>query len=148
FSTFASPASQTVNPGNSTTYTVSIGAQGGFTGVVNLAATGLPAGASASFSPASVTGSGTSTLTVITAGSTPAGTSTITMTGTSRSLTHGTAVSLVVAIPVVPDFSIATSPASQTVNPGNSTTYTVTVGALNGFPGAVNLAASGLPSGA
>src|ERR1700738_5339863 len=148
FSTFASPASQTVNPGNSTTYTVSIGAQGGFTGVVSLAATGLPAGASASFAPASVTGSETSTLTVITAGSTPAGTSTITMTGTSRSLTHGTAVSLVVAIPVVPDFSIATSLASQTVNPGNSTTYTVTVGALNGFTGAVNLAASGLPSGA
>jgi hypothetical protein len=148
FSISASPASQTVNPGKSTSYTVSIGAQGGFTGAVNLAATGLPTGASASFSPASVTGSGTSTLTVTTAGSTPAGTSTITMTATSGSLTHGTAASLIVAIPVVPDFSIATSPASQTVNPGNSTTYTVTIGALNGFTGAVNLAASGLPSGA
>jgi Domain of unknown function (DUF1929)/Legume lectin domain/Glyoxal oxidase N-terminus len=148
FSIATSPASQTVNPGNSTTYTVTIGALNGFTGVVNLAATGLPTGASASFSPASVTGSGTSTLTVTTAGSTPAGTSTITMTATSGSLTHGTAASLIVAIPVVPDFSIATSPASQTVNPGNSTTYTVTIGALNGFTGAVNLAASGLPSGA
>ena len=146
FSIAASPASQTVNPGNSTTYTVTIGALSGFTGTVTLSATGLPAGANASFSPATVTTSGTSTMTVTTSGTTPLATSTLTITGTSGSLTHSATSNLVVS--AAPDFSIAASPASQTVNPGNSTTYTVTIGALNGFTGTVTLSATGLPAGA
>src|SRR6476659_958807 len=47
-----------------------------------------------------------------------------------------------------PDFSIAASPASQTVSQGQATSYTVTVTRLNGFAGAVSLTASNLPSGA
>src|SRR5438132_7542922 len=47
-----------------------------------------------------------------------------------------------------PDFSIAASPASQTVSQGQATTYTVMVTRLNGFTGSVSLAASNLPSGA
>ena len=46
------------------------------------------------------------------------------------------------------DFSIAASPASQTVSQGQATTYTVTVTRMNGFTGSVSLAASNLPSGA
>jgi len=46
------------------------------------------------------------------------------------------------------DFSIVSTPASQTVTAGNGTTYTATVSAQNGFNGAVNLTVSGLPSGA
>ena len=146
FSISASPSSQTVTPGNSTTYTVTVGALNGFTGTVTLSASGLPTGATASFSPATLSGSGTSTLTVTTASTTAAGTSTLTITGTSGSLTHSTTTTLVVS--AAPDFSISTSPSSQTVTPGNSTTYTVTVGALNGFTGTVTLSASGLPTGA
>ena len=66
--------------------------QNGFSGSVSLVATG----ASGSFSPASVTGSGTSTLTVGTAAT---GTFVITITGTSGSLSHGTSVNLVVNVP-------------------------------------------------
>jgi polygalacturonase len=48
-----------------------------------------------------------------------------------------------------PDFSLSVSPpASQTVTAGGSTTYSVNVGAINGFSGSVTLALSGLPSGA
>jgi len=115
---------------------------------VTLSATGLPAGANASFSPATVTTSGTSTMTVTTSTSTLAGTSTLTITGTSGALAHSTTVSLVVATVVVPDFSIAVSPSTQTVIAGNSTTYTVTIGALNGFAGTVTLSASGIPNAA
>jgi hypothetical protein len=148
FSIFASPSSQTVNPGNSTTYTVTIGALNGFSGVVTLSASGLPAGASAGFSPATITGSGTSTMTVTTGTGTLTGNSTLSITGSSGTLTHSATATLVVAVLVSPDFSIAVSPSSQTVNPGNSTTYTVTIGALDGFSGVVTLSASGLPSGA
>lgn len=47
-----------------------------------------------------------------------------------------------------PDFSIAVSPASQTITQGQATNYTVTVTRANGFTGSVSLSASSLPSGA
>src|SRR5215471_2295687 len=73
FTIAASPGTQTVVSGNSVAYTVTIAPQNGFSGTVGLSATGLPAGATASFNPASITGSGSSTLTVTTSGSTPNG---------------------------------------------------------------------------
>jgi serine protease len=47
-----------------------------------------------------------------------------------------------------PDFSLSASPASVSVTAGSSVTSTITVAALNSFSGAVNLSASGLPTGA
>jgi hypothetical protein len=49
--------------------------------------------------------------------------------------------------PPAPDFTISASPASQTVVQGNGTSYTVTVSAVNGFAGTVNLSAAGFGSG-
>jgi hypothetical protein len=144
FSISVSPSSQTVAPGNPTSYTVTIGAINGFSGAVALSLIGAPADSGVVFSPTSVTGSGTSTMTVTPSFVSPTGTSPLTVTGTSGALTHSASASLVVA--GTPDFTISTSPGSQTVNPGGSTTYTVTVGALNGFTGTVTLAASGLPT--
>jgi hypothetical protein len=46
----------------------------------------------------------------------------------------------------VPDFTLSATPASQTITRGGSTTYTVTVTAVNGFSGTVNLASSASPS--
>ncbi len=46
-----------------------------------------------------------------------------------------------------PDFSLAASPASLTVNQGASGNSTISVTDLNGFTGSVTLSASGLPSG-
>jgi hypothetical protein len=148
FSLSASPSSQTVTAGGSTTYGVTIGALNGFTGVVNLTVSGLSTAVTGNFLPLSVTGSGGSTLTVSTSTTTPAGTSTLTITGTSGTLTHSTTVTLIVNAAPSPDFSISASPSSQTVTAGNSTTYSVTIGALNGFTGTVNLKVSGLPTGA
>jgi len=67
FSMSASPASQSVFPGQSTTYTVTLTGSGGFSQPVSLTAAGVPTGASSSFSPGTVTptSSGvTSTLTI------------------------------------------------------------------------------------
>jgi hypothetical protein len=45
-----------------------------------------------------------------------------------------------------PDFSIAASPQSRTVNRGSKTTYTATVKAVGPFSGTVNFSVSGLPA--
>jgi hypothetical protein len=147
FSITASPASQTVTAGAGTSYTATVAASGGFTGTVAFSVSGLPTGASASFSPASVTTSGSSTLSVSTSTTTPAGTYTLTITGTSGTLVHSTTVKLVVnPVGGTPDFTIAVSPASRNVTRGNTGTYTVTIGAVNGFSGTVNLSVTGLGS--
>ncbi len=146
FSIAATPSSQTVTAGGNTTYTATITGLNGFSGSVALTASGLPSGATGVFNPTSVSGSGSSTLTVTTSSTTPAGTNTITITGTSGSLVHSTTVTLIVT--AVPDFTIAASPGSQTITAGNNTTYTATISALNGFSGSVALTVSGLPSGA
>ncbi len=96
FSISASPGSVTVAAASSGTSTISTAVTSGTAQSVSLSAGGLPAGASASFNPASVVAGGTSTLTLTTSASTPAGTSTITVTGTGASATHATTVSLTV----------------------------------------------------
>ena len=148
YSVSATPASQTVTQGNSTTYTVTVTPTGGFTGTVNLSASGLPANASASFNPPSVTTSGSSTMTVTTASTTPTGSFPLTITGTSGTTTHTASVTLVVNAPVVGDFSISATPASATVTAGNGTSYTATVTGSGGFNSNVSFSASGLPAGA
>ncbi len=148
FSLSASPASQTVVQGAGTSYTVTVTPSGGFTGTVTFSAGGLPAGASATFNPASVTTSGNTTMSVTTSSTTPAGTFTLTVTGTSGTLSHTTTVTLVVNPPPKPDFTISATPASQTVVRGASTTYTATVTPTSGFTGTVTFSATGLPAGA
>ena len=96
FSISAAPPSQSVPKGLSTSYTVTVTPSGGFNGVVTFGVSGLPGNATGTFNPPSVTGSGSSTLTVATKKSTPKGTFTLTITGTSGSLTHSTTVTLIV----------------------------------------------------
>ena len=55
---------------------------------MSLSASGLPSGATATFSPATVTSGGSSTLTIATSASTPAGTYPVTVTGTGSSATR------------------------------------------------------------
>jgi hypothetical protein len=141
FSVTATPSSQTVPPGTGSSYTVIVTPSNGFNGTVTFNVSGLPSGATATFNPTSVTGSGSSTMSVSTSSSTPEGSYPLTITATSGSLTHTTQVTLVVA-----DFSISASPSSQTVNRGSKTTYTVSVTAQGSFSGAVNFSVSGLPA--
>src|SRR5438552_3993966 len=80
FSVAATPASRTVPPGTGTSYSVTVTPSNGFTGNVTFSVTGLPSGATAGFSPSSVTGSGSSTLSVNTSSSTPTGSYMLTIT--------------------------------------------------------------------
>ena len=145
FTISASPSSQSVDAGNSTTYSVTLSALNGFSGTVDLTAGGLPSGTTASFSPSSISGSGSSTLTVSTPEGSAASSSTFSITGTSGLLAHSATLTLNV---VAPDFNVNVSPGTASVAPDGTATYTVTVAPLNGFIGTVNLAVTGLPSGA
>jgi serine protease len=96
FSLSVSPTSRTVTAGNSTTYTATIAASGGFTGTVALSVSGLPTGVTASFNHTSVTTAGSSTLTVKTNSTTVARSYQLTITGTSGSLSHSRTATLTV----------------------------------------------------
>ena len=137
------PNVQTVVTVSDATYTVTAGAINGFNGDVNLSVTGLPTDVSASFSPATVTGSGTSTLSLTTSTNTVAGSYLLTITGTGSNTTHTAVVTLTVN---PPDFSVAVTPNTQTAIVGSNATYTVSVGAINGFNGDVALSVTGLPT--
>jgi hypothetical protein len=94
FSESAAPASQHVLPLGSTSYTVTVSGGPGFTGAVALSVSGLPSGARASFNPGSVTGSGTSTMTVTTGLTSLPGSYPLTITGSSGGLNHSATVTL------------------------------------------------------
>lgn len=99
FSLSATPSSRTITRGKTTTYPVSVIPTADFGGKVVFSVTGLPAAASAYFSPGSLIAPGSSTLVVRTATSTPAGTYTLTIIATAGSLVRSTSVSLVVSVP-------------------------------------------------
>jgi hypothetical protein len=96
FSISDSPTSASVTAGSSTTSTVSTAVTAGSAQTVALSASGLPTGATATFSPTSVTAGGSSTLTIATTTATANGTYPITITGTGASATHTAAFSLTV----------------------------------------------------
>ena len=101
--------------GASGTVTVTTTVSGGFSTAVALTASGVPTGATASFSPTSIAapGSGTSTLT-LGAGTAAAGTYTVTVTGTGGGKTKTATVS----------FTVTSSGGSSTETEPNDTTAT------------------------
>jgi uncharacterized membrane protein len=146
FTLSIAPGSQTVTQGQSTSYTVTVNPLAGFTGSVALSVSGLPAGSTATFTPS--TTNSNSTLTVQTAATDPAGSYTLTITGTSGALTHTVNAALIVNAVAPPDFSLSVSPPSQSVHQGNTATYIVTVTPSAGFTGSVGMSVIGLPPGA
>jgi len=141
FSLSASPSSRTVAQGGGTSFTATVTGGTGFSGTVSLSVSGLPAGASASFNPASISTSGSSTLSVSTSSSTAPGSYPLTIRATSGAITHTANVTLVVSA----DFSVAVTPSSATVSRGSSARYTVSVTPGSGFNGTVSFSVSGLP---
>jgi hypothetical protein len=96
FSISATPASRSVIQGSGTNYTVTITPSNGFSGTVSFSVSGLPSGASASFTPSTVSGQGSTTLNVATSSSTPAGSYALKITGSTASLSHRVTVNLTV----------------------------------------------------
>jgi hypothetical protein len=147
FSLTAGPSTVSIGIAGTAHYTTTVSAQFGFSGNVSFAVTGLPTGATASFNPPTVTGSGSSVMTVTTTSSTPVGTYSLTITGTSGALSQSSQVSLTTSN-VTPAFTLSPTPGTATVSAGQSANYTVMITPQTAFTSPVSLSCSGLPSGA
>jgi kumamolisin len=146
FSLSASPTSVSVVQGNQGTSTITSTVTGGFNSAVTLSASGQPTGVTVGFSPTSITGTGTSTMTLTVASTTATGTYPITVTGTAGSTTETTSVSLTVTAAGTPNFTISASPTSVSVVQGNSGSSTISTTVSGGFNSAITLSATGQPS--
>jgi subtilase family serine protease len=162
FSLSAAPLSPaTVAAGTSTTTTITVTPNNGPVGTVSFSCSGLPAGASCSFSPASVPGgSGTTTLTIQTAANTAAGTTSVTVKGSSGTSSGVTSVSLaltattekfsLVASPAVATLSVAqgqtTSAVNLSVTSTSSPAFVLTNGSGSTTALPLTYTCSGLPS--
>jgi len=162
FSVAGSPSLQTVAPGNGTSYNVTVTPSGGFTGLVSLNVSGLPAGANASFNPASVnltdTSAESSILSVTTSSNTPVGTFPLTITATSGMLQHTTNVSLRVLSSTSADVSISKTASPNPGIVGTLLTYRLIVsnsgpasatniGVTDNLPGAVTFGSASTTQG-
>jgi len=131
FDVGVAPSLRTVVPTSSAQYTVTITPSAGFSGTVNLAATGLPSGASANFNPTSVNitdaAAKTSVLTITTDPGTPLGDYSITVTGSSGSLMHNKQVTLKVISPSSIDLSVTKTASPNPGQVGLSLSYRMTV---------------------
>jgi kumamolisin len=94
FSLSVSPSSGSMVQGQNAFVVVTVTASGGFDGVVALSSPNVPHGVVTSFSPASITGSGTSDFNLSVRGISTPGTYPITITGTSGSTSESTTLTL------------------------------------------------------
>jgi len=151
FAITATPSSNSVVPGDSAVYSVTVTPLAGFTGTVALSATGLPPGAGSSFNPTSLNitdaTSKTSTLTVTTGGATPLADYTVNIAGAAGSIMNSVPVTLRVISPTSVDLSLTKSASPNPGQVGLNLSYRITV-TNNGPALATNVNMSDtLPSG-
>jgi kumamolisin len=146
FGLTASPTAVSVVQGSSGTSTITSTVLNAFSSAISLSATGQPAGVTVTFSPTSITGAGTSTITFAVGASVAPGTYRITVTGTSGSIKEAVALTLTVT-KASPDYTISASPTTISVDQGSSGTTTITSVISGGFDSAISLEATGYPIG-
>jgi ribosomal protein L40E len=145
-----SPTERTVAPGGSATFTVTVSLVAGSAQNVLLSLSGPPdmmasGVVSGTFSPSSGNPAYTSVLTLATTSSVSPGSYSLTVTGTGGGKTRTATMSLIVS--QAAEFRIDVTPDSQTVNQGETASYSISVVGIGGFNSAVSLTVSGLPSG-
>src|SRR5437773_69314 len=98
FSITSSTPTLTISQGASGTSTITTAISGPFNSTVSLSASGLPAGTTTAFNPATIAapGAGWSTLTVSVGPTTPLGTYNVTVSGAGGGQTHSTTINLTV----------------------------------------------------
>lgn len=133
-----SPASQTITPGQSAIYTLTLASVKGLSGNVSLGCSGGPANSTCSITPASVTLNGTATVTatatVLTSANSNYGAFTVEITGELGALTRPASANLTLANVAVssplPNSTVSTTVpfvASTTSNSSTATIKTMTI---------------------
>jgi len=120
----ATPNSGSASAGVAFSNVIKLDTFGGYSGTTTLSLSGLPAGATASFNPPSITGAGFTTLTVTVATNTLPVTTNLTIIGTGGGATNLVTVALTVSAASPPVITV--QPASQIDLTGTSATFTVT----------------------
>ena len=167
FAVGVSPSSASTPMGQSATYTVSVSSVNGFAGSVQLSASGLPLGATATFSPAALAAPGTAQLTVTTTALVLPATYAFEVVATSGTVKRTANATLVVTagvglppaappMPVVPlpapptlpttDFAISLVPAQAGTRAGLPQAFVVELTTTGGSIGAADLSVGGLPA--
>ena len=148
----AAASKLTVVRGQTTTVAVTATTSGAFTGQVVLAATGMPTGVTATWSPSSFTASGasstTSTLTLKATADAALNSGSLKITATGDGLTASTTATVQVA--AAPGITIALSPASISMPSMATQSLTVTATPVGGASLAANATSfkvTGLPAG-
>jgi hypothetical protein len=151
FTLDAQPGSQSLIQGQSAVYTVTLSAYQGFTKSVGLSVSGLPSGVNAIFGSAPLTPPASTSMTISTTTSTPAGDYVLQVQATSGGISRAQSVTLKVqplSAPS-PSFTLDVQPESHSLVQGQSAVYTVTLDTDTGFADPVDLSVvSGLPAGA
>jgi len=109
FTLSASSSSVSIPQGRTASTKIVVVPRGGFNGRVDLSASGLPAGVTASFNPAGATG--LSTMTLTTTGATSPATATVTITGASGSQSHSVTTTVAVTQVLTGTVPVDLSPA-------------------------------------
>ena len=139
------PANASAPAGSVAATSLNLTADSSYSGTVTMACGGLPAGASCSFSPATVLSPG-QTINVavsIATGIAAVGSYPITITASSADALTQTA-NLTLNITVPPDFTLGTI-AAQTVHAGDPAQATFTVGGNSTFNSSLTFACTGVP---
>jgi len=152
FAVEVSPTSRTILQGESTDFSINLSIYGNpaRTGKVQLSVTGLPKGASGSFSPffavysKTLSENATETFYIKTTASVTPGTFNVQAKGWNGTETRYATLALTI---IRGDFNVSITPSSQSIAARASVNYTVTVKSMKGFELPVNLTVSGLPSG-
>jgi hypothetical protein len=142
-----SATSVTILPGGATTLPVSTAVSGGFSAPVSFSISGLPAGVTASFSPASLRapGSGSSVLRLAASASAAAGTYAASVNANTPGYDKTTALSITI-LPA-PSFTLSVSAGNLSVLNGGSGSLQLTSSATSTFNSSLILKVTGMPTG-
>jgi hypothetical protein len=148
FALAAAPGSLSLQSGGSVRLlSVTVNSVGTFSSLVNVALSGLPAGVTATPATLTLSPGELGQFKLSASSSTAPATPTLTVTGTSGTLSHTATAALTVTPAAVPDFALTAAPASLSLQGNSTRSFSVTVSSIEGFTDPVSVALTGLPDG-
>ena len=137
--------SASVLPAGSTTAVFTVKTNNGFASAIQFSATGLPAGVTSTFAPASLSTSGSTTLTLAASASATPGVYAVNVVATSGGTSRSVPLSLTVVN--APPLALTLSSSYIDVAAGATGTTKITTSKSSAFNAAVALSVSGVPKG-